>query len=137
MSLTKINPKIKWLDAKFYSNIPKFPRLRLFFHPVPGWSTYVKPYHGCEQDDIKIKNLFLATTENSLEVTLRYKALFRYFANGFVKYRSLSGALVHYPGAKSIHGLTIEGLEGFARFFPLAAAWCQETKKLSKLKKRK
>jgi hypothetical protein len=115
--------KIKWLETKSYPNIPKFTRLRLFFRPVSGWSTHVKPYHGCEQDDIKIKNLFLGITENSKESALRYKALFKYFANGFVKYRSPHGALVHYPGARSIHGLIIEGLEGFARFFPLAAAW--------------
>ncbi|BDA68346.1 hypothetical protein CAL7716_025120 [Calothrix sp. PCC 7716] len=123
MSFTRIIPKVKWLETKFFPNVPKLTRLKLFFRPVSGWSMHVKPYDGYEQDDIKIKNLFLTTTEHPRELNLRYKALFEYFANGFIKYRSVNGASVFYPGTRSIHGLTIEGLEGFARFFPLVAAW--------------
>jgi hypothetical protein len=89
--------------------------------PVAGWSRYIRPFDGYKQIDAKIKETFLANNSNL--TFSRYKALFEYFTLGFIKYRSLHGALVYYPGAGSEHGAKVDALEGFARFFPLAATW--------------
>jgi hypothetical protein len=88
---------------------------------VQGWSQTSKPFEGYEEIDAKIKATFIAKNQES--PFLRYKAIFEYFTLGFIKYRSPNGALVYYPGAGSNHGRNVDALEGFARFFPLAATW--------------
>ncbi|MBD2103051.1 DUF2264 domain-containing protein [Leptolyngbya sp. FACHB-261] len=95
--------------------------VRLRYPPLQGWSQAVQPFKGYEQADARLIKTFL--TEESEPPATRYKALFQYLTLGFVKYRSANGALVYYPGAGSSHGVKVDALEGFARFFPLAAAW--------------
>lgn len=52
-----------------------------------------------------------------------YNDLFRYFVEGFVRYRGPLGALARYPGRPSFNGALCDQLEGYARLVPLAAAW--------------
>ncbi|MEA5516422.1 DUF2264 domain-containing protein [Nodularia sp. UHCC 0506] len=87
---------------------------------VEGWDQKIQPFDHYQEIDAQIKTTFL--TENQSPF-LRYKALFQYFTLGFIKYRSAHGALIYYPGAASCHGRKLDALEGFARFFPLAAVW--------------
>ncbi|MTJ06632.1 MULTISPECIES: DUF2264 domain-containing protein [unclassified Anabaena] len=85
-----------------------------------GWTQTSQPFPGYEEIDAKIKTTFINENQSPF---LRYKALFEYFTLGFIKYRSPHGALIYYPGAASSHGRKVDALEGFARFFPLAAVW--------------
>lgn len=87
---------------------------------VEGWEQEIQPFENYAAIDAKIKTTFLNENQTPF---LRYKALFEYFTLGFIKYRSPHGALIYYPGAVSIHGRKVNAIEGFARFFPLAAAW--------------
>lgn len=89
---------------------------------VEGWSQSIEPYEGYKELDSKIKYAFKRKT-SSEPPFVRYQALFDYFTYGFIKYRSPNGALVYYPGALSSKGRKINALEGFARYFPLAASW--------------
>ena len=91
------------------------------YPPVEGWSKKNQPFQDHNIADISIKKSFL--TDNNKSPATRYQSLFEYFALGFVKYRSQNGALVYYPGEHSSHGLRVDALEGFSRFFPLAAAY--------------
>src|SRR5690606_38065427 len=50
-----------------------------------------------------------------------------YFFKGFLAYKSNEGALVYYPGENSSRGPRINALEGFARFFPMAASYISST----------
>jgi hypothetical protein len=52
-----------------------------------------------------------------------YEALARYMLEGWAGYRTPDGERAHYPGAKSESGHRVDGLEGYARMFPMAAAW--------------
>jgi hypothetical protein len=53
----------------------------------------------------------------------RYGALFRYFAQGFLRHQSGGYGRVQYCGAGSVNTYALNGLEGFARTAPLLAAW--------------
>lgn len=88
---------------------------------VEGWSEKVFPYHNSDVNDSIVKQNFLDKNNNSTEE--RYNELFKYFAHGYVEYQSLQGAQVLYPGEISSRGRNINGLEGFARFFPLVSSW--------------
>lgn len=89
---------------------------------VQGWTQAVEPFEGYKEADSKIKYAFNSKTTSEPNI-VRYRLLFDYFTNGFIKYRSANGAHVYYPGAISSHGREINGLEGFARYFPLAASY--------------
>lgn len=52
-----------------------------------------------------------------------YDELFLYFLEGFQRYRRGDGSAAEYPGLPSSHGPSIDAMEGFTRFAPLAAAW--------------
>jgi hypothetical protein len=52
-----------------------------------------------------------------------YEALALYLMEGWAGYRTPDAERAYYPGAKSESGHRIDGLEGFARMFPMAAAW--------------
>lgn len=88
---------------------------------VEGWSAEVEPYFQSVAIDSAIKKKFLNKIDYSTKY--RYNELFKYFAYGNIKYQSREGAHVFYPGEISTRGRKINGLEGFARFFPLAASW--------------
>lgn len=82
-----------------------------------GWSDTKKPFINFKVYDNNIKNTF---KDNSSE---NYKHLFKYFARGAFEYKSQNEALIYYPGEISNRGRQTNALEGFARFFPLAASW--------------
>lgn len=88
---------------------------------VEGWSTDT-PVHSNEVvTDGAMKEQF---SDYSNEVSsATYEDSFKYLLEGYIKYRSPHGAYVFYPGAPSYNGRKVDGLEGFARFFPLAGAW--------------
>lgn len=88
---------------------------------VDGWSESVSVYHNSKDIDDAFKQKFLNKENHSTEN--RYEDLFKYFAYGNIRYQSPEGALIFYPGEISSRGRRINGLEGFARFFPLAASW--------------
>ncbi|WP_211222933.1 DUF2264 domain-containing protein [Gelidibacter mesophilus] len=87
---------------------------------VEGWSESITAYENSKNIDSAFKQTFL-NKKNTTEY--RYEELFKYFAYGHIKYQSPKGAYVNYPGEISGRGRKINGLEGFARFFPLAASW--------------
>jgi hypothetical protein len=91
------------------------------FEPVNGWNKKQESLQGFEQEDLRVKLNF--SRQGDAQNINRYHSLFKYFLSGFVNYKSPLGALALYPGAKSCHGIEIDGLEGFSRFFPLAASW--------------
>ncbi|WP_169514447.1 DUF2264 domain-containing protein [Gelidibacter mesophilus] len=68
---------------------------------------------------------------NNNNYSERYEALFKYFFKGYLEYQSNDGALVFYPGENSWYGARMNALEGFARFFPLAASYMSSTNDLS------
>jgi len=88
---------------------------------VDGWSETVMAYDNSDEIDIQIKQIFL--DKKTYSTIDRYETLFKYFAYGNVKYQSPGGAFIYYPGEISSRGRTVNGIEGFARFFPLAASW--------------
>ena len=88
---------------------------------VDGWSNNVIAYENSNEIDSSIRDVFL--DKNSFTTKERYEILFKYFAYGNIKYQSVNGAFVYYPGEISSRGRTVNGIEGFARFFPLAASW--------------
>ncbi len=59
----------------------------------------------------------------SSSATQRYDALFSYFLRGFVDNATPNFERINYPGAGSIRGFSVSGIEGFARTAPLLAAW--------------
>lgn len=88
---------------------------------VEGWSENAAAYQNSKEIDAAFKQKFLNIENHTTEY--RYEELFKYFAYGNIKYQSPEGAFVFYPGEISGRGRKINGLEGFARFFPLAASW--------------
>lgn len=88
---------------------------------VDGWSDKVLVYENSNLIDSDIKEIFLDKKNNS--TTERYDKLFKYFAYANIKYQSPKGAFIYYPGEISTRGRAVNGIEGFARFFPLAASW--------------
>lgn len=88
---------------------------------VEGWSVRTAPVANRGINDVAIRERF-ATYSKGLD-SKAYEAAFQYLLEGFVNYRSPGGARVHYPGTPSRNGRTSDGLEGFARFFPVAASW--------------
>lgn len=82
------------------------PRVRLIRDPGP--------------DDRLFARRFLSPRESDLK---RFKDLFGYFVDGFVRHAAPGFSRIHYPGMPSIRGHSITGLEGFARTAPLLAAW--------------
>lgn len=88
---------------------------------VEGWSRATPRVPNAVTTDDALKAAF-ADPSKPLARTA-YEMLFRYAFEGFVDYRSPAGARAFYPGGRSSNGLTSDGLEGFARMFPLAAAW--------------
>jgi hypothetical protein len=56
-------------------------------------------------------------------VERRVAGLFAYFSSGFVRHAAPGYTRVHFGGAHSFNGYSVDGLEGFARTGSLLAAW--------------
>lgn len=87
---------------------------------IPGWLSYDAAEVEPTRRDQALRSAFL---DPAAGVEERYEALFTYFMEGYMAYRSPRGERVQYPGAPSGAGYEINGLEGFARTAVLAAAW--------------
>jgi hypothetical protein len=88
---------------------------------VEGWGTRTTPIANKGVTDAAIRERF--TIRDGALDAKAYESAFLYLLEGYVNYRSARGARVDYPGTPSRNGRTSDGLEGYARFFPLAAAW--------------
>ena len=88
---------------------------------IPGWSERTTPIRNQHVSDEAVRAAF-KTSDRALDAGA-YETAFGYLLEGFVHYRSPLGARVYYPGTPSKNGRSSDGLEGYARFFPLAAAW--------------
>jgi hypothetical protein len=100
-----------------------FGALRWFAHRygVEGWAERTTPVATRTVTDAALRQAF-APRDGGLP-SKSYEDAFLYLLEGFVNYRSPMGARANWPGAPSDHGRATDGLEGFARFFPLAASW--------------
>ena len=90
--------------------------------PVEGWDVRISILKEQKTKDQHIKDYFLAS-RNQHSNFERYNHLFNYFVDGYLSYKTTSGALTYYTGEISTRGRKINALEGFARFFPLASVW--------------
>lgn len=88
---------------------------------VPGWSLRARPVAPVVTPLAQLQARFIDPSRTP--GTGDYEALARYLIEGWSAYRSPDGERAHYPGVPSLAGRPVDGLEGFARFFPLAAAW--------------
>lgn len=88
---------------------------------VTGWSERSTPVANRGVTDASIRERFKPRQDGIDRKA--YESVFVYLLEGFVHYRSPLGARVYYPGTPSRNGRLSDGLEGYARFFPLAAAW--------------
>ena len=114
---------LRWLLALAVLAALGFAALRWFGDRagVEGWRERTAPVANRGVTDAAIRERFAAYPAG-LD-SKAYEDAFRYLLEGFVNYRSAGGARVHYPGTPSRNGRTSDGLEGFARFFPIAASW--------------
>ncbi len=88
---------------------------------VEGWSERTTPIPTRTVTDEALRAAF-APREGGVPAKA-YEDAFVYLLEGFVNYRSPMGARANYPGTPSKNGRASDGVEGFARFFPLAASW--------------
>jgi hypothetical protein len=88
---------------------------------VEGWAERTTPVATRTVTDAALRQAF-AARDGGLPASA-YEDAFRYLLEGFVNYRSPTGARANWPGTPSGNGRASDGLEGFARFFPLAGAW--------------
>jgi hypothetical protein len=88
---------------------------------VEGWSERVAPRANSVVTDAAVAAAFAPGAP--AYPAAAYEAAARYAFEGWAAYRSPDFARAHYPGAKSENGRSVDGFEGFARMFPLAAAW--------------
>jgi hypothetical protein len=86
-----------------------------------GWRTNSTPKANLQITDEAIRTRFLNHAQGL--GSKAYEDAFRYLFEGYLNYRSPQGAFVFYPGAHSGNGNRVDGLEGFARFMPLASSW--------------
>ncbi|MEM1143516.1 MAG: DUF2264 domain-containing protein [Pseudomonadota bacterium] len=95
--------------------------LYLFFRRgnVEGWSVRFTPSKVYEDLDAELKKRFAQQNPSRDD----YLFAAKYFLQAYTKYLSDDGAYLNYPGEPGVHGLRVEGLEGFARLGVLAASW--------------
>jgi hypothetical protein len=100
-----------------------FGAARWFAHRTgtEGWTERTTPVPTRTVTDAELRAAFAARPEGLPPKA--YEDAFVYLLEGFVNYRSQLGARVAYPGTPSKNGRDSDGLEGFARFFAIGAAW--------------
>ncbi len=88
---------------------------------IEGWAERTTPVPTRTVTDAALREAF--AQRDAAVPAKAYEDAFLYLLEGFVNYRSPMGARANWPGTPSSNGRRSDGLEGFARFFPLAAAW--------------
>lgn len=106
--------------AALLLSIGGYVLLRMWYPPVEGWMSRVPPDPHFKTLDTQLRDRFL---DRRRPVSERYRDLFVYFVAGLVRYKTPDGTRVHYPGAGSVHGQHVDGVEGYSRMAPLVAAW--------------
>jgi len=90
-----------------------------------GWYYRVQPAPVFSTLDSKIKKI----GENDKIKNADYEKIFTYFIEGINVYRTENLSQIVYPGVPGTRGITIEGLEGFARTAPMLATWISSGRK--------
>lgn len=112
--MRKNSRRVVWAIAALTALLPGAVVYRLASKP---WRQYVPcAAVGGAEDRVRAELLSDAPPEQ------RYRAVFGYFAQGFLRHLAGSSR-VQYCGAGSYNSYAISGLEGFARTAPLLAAW--------------
>lgn len=88
---------------------------------IEGWDRRVAPRATVVTTDASVAAAF--APQGAPYRAAAYESLMLYALEGWSAYRTAGGERAHYPGLKSENGRSVEGLEGFARMFPVAAAW--------------
>jgi hypothetical protein len=88
---------------------------------VEGWSDRAAPRANTVTTDAALRAAFASAGPQPGSGA--YETLARYFLEGWAGYRTPAGERAHYPGPPSESGRRSDGLEGFARMFPMAGAW--------------
>ncbi|MCA0132692.1 DUF2264 domain-containing protein [Winogradskyella alexanderae] len=93
---------------------------RILPKSVDGWSDKIIPYESSRKMDDLVK---LEFNDSEKSTSKKFNSVFKYFLRANINYKSKGGALVFYPGEVSNKGRYVNGIEGFARFFPMASSW--------------
>jgi hypothetical protein len=88
---------------------------------VEGWRERASPIETTAAPLIALQARF-AKAGGRVDAS-DYELLTTYFFEGWAAYRTPRAERAHYPGLPSTSGRRSDGLEGYARMFPLAAAW--------------
>jgi len=88
---------------------------------VEGWRERASPIETTAAPLIALQARF-AKAGGRVDAS-DYELLTTYFFEGWAAYRTPRAERAHYPGLPSASGRRSDGLEGYARMFPLAAAW--------------
>ena len=88
---------------------------------VEGWAERATPKANTVTTDAAVRAAFASATP--APDAKAYETLARYVLEGWAGYRTPGGERAHYPGPPSEAGRRSDGMEGFARMFPMAAAW--------------
>lgn len=88
---------------------------------TPGFTERAAPVAMAGVTDKALAEAFAPSEQPVPRAT--YESVFRYAFEGFFAYRTPLGAAAHYPGLPSSNGRRSDGMEGFARMFPVAASW--------------
>lgn len=113
----------RWLFVLLALSLAGFGAQRWYAHRtgIEGWTDRSAPKANRVVSDQALRAQFAAHTQGLDRKA--YDSAFVYLLEGQLNYRSPLGARVYYPGSPSFNGRISDGLEGFARFFPIAAAW--------------
>jgi hypothetical protein len=88
---------------------------------VEGWRERASPVEPTTVPLMALQARF-ARADGRVDAS-DYELLTSYFFEGWAAYRTPKAERAHYPGLPSGSGRRSDGLEGYARMFPLAAAW--------------
>ncbi len=88
---------------------------------VEGWRERASPVDPTAAPLIALQARF-AKADGRVDAS-DYELLTTYFLEGWAAYRTPTAERAHYPGLPSASGRRSDGLEGYARMFPLAGAW--------------
>jgi hypothetical protein len=88
---------------------------------IQGWNERAAPRANTVTTDAALARAFGG--DAARPGAEAYEALAKYFLEGWAGYRTPGGERAHYPGAPSENGRRMDGLEGFARMFPMAGVW--------------
>jgi hypothetical protein len=93
-----------------------------FIKPASGFNKIISLLPHTNEIDADIKKTVTQPFNDFV-----YEKLTTYFCEGVWFYKNKYSSLIVYPGHSGTRGLTVEGLEGFARTSTLLACWIKAT----------